>query len=431
MGNLARLKEKIYESDNRACFIERERILNRLQNEMQDYDKPDKYAHIFATVLSEVSTPIDDSDYFGGRVVEDLPDEQMQAPNKLLVSMGHMSFDYEKVLNVGLKGILEEVKASARKRGDEKSFWFAKNADIVVTAVHEYSCRYAKVAEEKGMIEMSQALNTVPFEPAYDFYSALQSIWIIHMIASCYVGERDYAFGRFDKYMLPFYEKAIEAGKTQKELCELLAGFFIKTNEICGRTTHNHQSKPILCQASKQYVNIGGESPNAFSNIVLNAAKLVNMAQPQIVVLLKPDADADFTRNTFEALSVLTDKMNIYNYQSIVSTLTEKGIPKEIAKEFTYSACCTFDLNYHSYRSEYFTPAPQIFLKLFHDSEYASIDEMLTRFTDELRSDIQKCVDIKQNGINEERARKVLVDMLAMVKQNIMSSIYSVLELLQ
>jgi formate C-acetyltransferase len=108
-------------------------------------------------------------------------------------------------------------------------------------------------------------LAKVPFEPAYDFYSALQGIWVIHMIASCYVGDRDYAFGRFDKYMLPYYEKALEEGQTEEELTELLAGFMVKTNEICGRATYNHDVKPIGCQASKQYINIGGEKPNVFS----------------------------------------------------------------------------------------------------------------------------------------------------------------------
>ena len=70
------------------------------------------------------------------------------------------------------------------------------------------------------MPEAAKALRTVPYEPAYDFYSALQGIWILHMILSCYIGARDYAFGNFDKYMLPFYEKALADGKTeQRGIC--------------------------------------------------------------------------------------------------------------------------------------------------------------------------------------------------------------------
>ncbi len=409
MEKLRHLKEQIFNSDNRACFIERERILGRLQSQPSDCDSPDYYAKTFSTLLSEVSTPIDESDCFVGRVAEALPDEGMKAPNELLISLGHMSLDYEKMLRVGLRGILEEIQRNAQAKSDEESKSFAQNAEIVIYAIRDYANRYAKEAESCGMAEAAEALRTVPFEPAYDFYSALQGIWIIHMIASCYVGSRDYAFGKFDKYMLPFYQKAIKGGKSKEELTELLAGFFIKTNEICGTSTYNYRCKPILAQSSKQYVNIGGETPNEFSSVVLDAAKLINMAQPQIVVLLKPEANEKFTQDTFEALSVLTDKMNIYNYDLISSALIEKGIDQSVAKDFTYSACCSLDLNYHSFRRERYVLAPHIFLKALELREYASLSELLDAFRELLRADMQTYADNEYLGLNKNDQRKLFV----------------------
>lgn len=409
MSNLSELKDLIFKTDNKACFIERERILGELEAEMKDYKGEDKYARIFSILLSKVSTPILDCDYFAGRVVEALPDENISAPNFLLCATGHMSFDYEKVLKVGLKGILEEIKEVANKNGDSESISFAKNAEIVVNAVKEYTYRYAKSAEEMGKKEMADALAVVPYLPAFDFYSALQSVWLIHMIASCYVGERDYAFGRFDKCMYPFYKKALENGQTREELTEILAGFMIKTNEICGRTTWNYASKPILCQASKQYINIGGEDVNEFSSVVLDAAQLNNMAQPQITVLLKPEYDENFTSDVFSALSVLTDKMNIYNYDSIVKVLIKKGIEEDVAKDFTYSACCTFDLNYHTYRKEYFTPVPQIFLNTIKAKEYKNLEELVNSFKDSLYEDINAFAQLKQNAFDINYFRKAFV----------------------
>lgn len=405
MSNIEKLKELIFKSDNKACFIERERILNKLRRELKDYDGDDKYALILSRLLAQVSTPILDCDYFAGRVIEALPDEGMTAPDQLLISIGHMSFDYEKVLKIGLKGILDEIKSNASAKGDKASLSFAKNAEIVINAIKDFSDRYAEEAKEKGLHEMAKALCKVPYEPAYDFYSALQGIWIIHMIASCYVGSRDYAFGRFDKYMLPFYQKALKDGKTKEELTELLAGFFVKTNEICGTNTYNYNPKPVLCQSSKQYVNIGGETPNEFSSVVLDAAKLLNMAQPQIIVILKPDSNPEFTKNTFEALAVLNDKMNIYNYDTIVNTLIKKGIDEDVAKDFTYSACCSFDLNYHSFRLEYFTPVPFVFKEVTESREFSSIDEIITAFKKSMTEDIQKYVDATQKGFNDVENR--------------------------
>ena len=409
MINFEKLKEMIFSSDNKACFIERERILQRLEKEMQEYKGTDKYARMLSTLLSEVSTPVSDYDIFAGRVVEALPDAGMKAPSLTLFSSGHMSFDYKKVLEKGLGGILEEIKTNARNNGDENSRIFAENSEIIITAVQNYCKRYAKDAQKKGFCEMAKALNKVPFEPAYDFYSALQGIWIIHMIAGCYVGSRDYAFGRFDSYMLPFYEKALEDGKTREEITHILAAFMLKTNEICGTCTHNYNQKPVLCQSSKQYINIGGEIPNEFSSVVLDAAMLLNMAQPQIVVLLDPEADEEFTKNTFEALSFLTDKMNVYNYKSVKNTLLKMGYDEAIAKDFTYSACCTFDLNYHSYRLENYVKVPIIFREVLESRIFESADEFVTAFKEGMRKEIQYFADVTMKYPSDDDCRKWFV----------------------
>lgn len=410
MADLLKLKELIFESDNNACFIERDEILGRLETEMADYDKPDKYAIVFSKLLSEVSVPINDSDYFAGRVVEALPYEGLKTKNRLLFSSGHMSPDYEKVLKCGLKGIVSEIKDIAKGKDDAEAESFAENAVIVAEAVRDYCLRYAQEAEKAGFHKMAEALRIVPYEPAYDFYSALQGIWILHMILSCYIGSRDYAFGNFDQYMLPFYEKALADGNTEAELTELLAGFFIKTNEICGRCTHNYNVKPIWCQASKQYVNIGGESPNEFSSVCLKAAELNNLAQPEIVVRLKPDADEEFTEQVFKSLAVLTDKVNIYNYNTVYKYLTDSGVKPDIAKDFTYSACCTFDLHYHNPRGEYYVPTVQIFLEVLHSKDYNSIEEILKDYTVALSENMENRHWIK--SIEDMRQTSVLDSLL-------------------
>ena len=409
MADLNRIKELVFESDNTACFIERERTMSRLEKELKNYTAPDKYALIISRVLAEASVPLYDCDLFAGRVVEAKPDEGMNAPSLLLKSTGHMSFDYAKLLKCGLKGILEEIKETAAKKGDDDSAVFAKNAEIVVNAVKEYCDRYALAAKEAGREDIAKALGTVPYLPAYDFFSALQGMWIIHMIASCYVGSRDYAFGRFDKYMLPYYEEALKSGKTEEELTETLAYFIVKTNEICGRCAHDYKRKLILSAASKQYICIGGKEPNAFSRVVLNAAKINNMAQPQIVVLLDEKADGNFTDCVFDALSVLKDKMNIFNYPLVTEALIKKGIPREVAEDHSYSACCTFDLHYHNFRMEYYINVPQILLNALNAGDHLTLTELLEEFKKLLTDDMQKYADEKQQGMEADAGRRAFV----------------------
>ena len=103
MGKLDQLKQLVFESDNNACFIERDRILQRLESELPDPDAPDYYAQILSALLAEVSTPVLACDYFAGRVVEALPEEGIPSPHTLLCTIGHQSPDYSRLLSLGLK----------------------------------------------------------------------------------------------------------------------------------------------------------------------------------------------------------------------------------------------------------------------------------------------------------------------------------------
>lgn len=409
MERLQVLKNKIFAMDDRACFIERDRCLAKLRVEFEGYEAPDRFARIFARLMAQMSTPVEDADLFAGRVVEALPEEGLRSPEPLIGSTGHQNPNYEKLLRLGLGGILAEAKENAARLGDEESRIFADNARIVVDAIGDFALRYAAAARKAGKEEMAKALEKVPVAPAYDYYSALQSIWLYHMIASCYIGERDYGFGNFDRYMLPYYEKALAEGQTREALTQLLAGFFVKTNEICGRATHNYHIKPIRSYATKQYVNIGGKASNAFSFVVLEAAKLVNMAQPQIVVLLDEEKDPAFTQATFEALTVLTDKMNIYNYPQSVKCLTQMGIPKAVAEDHCYSACCTFDLNWRTYRMESYIPVPQTFVRVLHQTEYENLESLMDAFRLALTEELQKAADKHMAGFAPERARRTFL----------------------
>ena len=55
----AYLKQKIYESDDTACFITRERILQKLDLQYRTYYAYDREARILADLLDQIDTPVD------------------------------------------------------------------------------------------------------------------------------------------------------------------------------------------------------------------------------------------------------------------------------------------------------------------------------------------------------------------------------------
>jgi len=411
MESLAKLQEMILSSDNRNCFIEREMILRRLEPEYANDTATDKYPRIFAKLLEEVSVPIDENDIFVGRVVEALPPDDFSGCSRLLWTIGHCSPDYGRVLRLGLSGIVADIASRAKQHTDTEAQIFAANASQVADAVRMYCLRYAEAAERSGKTEAAKALRVVPFEPAYDLYSALQGIWILHMILSCYIGARDYAFGNFDQYMLPYYQQARNEGMTDDDIASLVSGFFIKTNEICGTTAHDYRQKPVLCHSSKQYVNLGGTAPNAFSVVCMEAASRYSLTQPQVIIRLKPDADPVFTDAVFQYQEKLLDRMHLYNYDIIVRGLKDRGIADPIAEDFSYSACSTFDLHYHNPRGEYYIPSVQIFERVLHARTYDSIGEILDAFRSALTENM---LNRHYIGDNESMRCTTLLDSLLM-----------------
>lgn len=405
---LETLKRDILTTDNEACFIERERFLQQAANGFDETD-PVAFAKLLTDMLGAVSVPVQAEDMFVGRVLEARPDEGMQAPSTLLVCDGHKDFDYAMILQKGLRACGEEIAANAARLGDTESLEFAASAKIVLRGIAQYAARYADAAEKAGKTRAAAALRRVPMEPAFDMFSALQGMWLLHMVASCYVGSRDYAFGWMDKYLYPYYQQSLKNGETEEELAEQLAFFFVKANEICGRATHNYRCKPVLSQASKQYVCFGGKTPNALSMRILDAAALLNTPQPQFTVLLDPSADEAFSCRVFEVMAAVTDKLHVYNYPQIVAYLLKKGVPQEAAESFTFSACCTFDLDHHSIRREHYVPTLQLFSKVLRERDYTSVDEILAAYQAALGAHLQSHADAVQQPLDMVYNRRTFV----------------------
>lgn len=381
------LKEKIFEMSNEHCFIERERFLTSL-GECKKTNEC--YAEMLSGMLESVSTPIDEQDYFVGRVLEGAPESERDCPNRILFAKGHMTPNYHRLLTLGYSGILNQIRENAEKLHTEKAYHYARNAEIVIDAIHKFALRYAEAAKKAGNQRAYEVLLRVPYEPAYDLYSALQGIWLVHMIASCYVGSRDYGFGYMDEYLYPYYIKEKKNGASDDEIREMLAGFFVKTNEICGRHTHNYKKKPVLSQASKQYVLLDGGRANELSELILDAGKINCMAQPQFTVVLSENATEPFKDKVFETMTVMTDKLHVYNCELLKDFLKNKGLPKEIIDRPAFTACCTADIYQHSCREEFYLPTVQLFCNVLFNNEYSSKEDFMKAYLNAVTTECEQ-----------------------------------------
>lgn len=330
---LNRLKSQILASDDRACFIERENILAENRESISALPESLRYTAEFELLMKNLSTPIDPDDVFAGRMVEGIRSSAPLPPLPgQLSSDGHITLPMEKILTLGFAGIAAEVDVNAERVNSPEARYFQEQTRRCVQAIKEFCDRYGDAAEKAGKAELARACRTVPYLPAYDLFSALQSVWMTQFIFSAVIGARDFAPGRLDLILERF------CSGERAQMVELFAYFCLKFNEITGLCTSNYALKPIPCVSTKQYITLGPEF-NSVAEMFVEAAALVRMPQPTFNFRLRNDFPL-----AGRAAHLLGPQSNFFNDRLISNKLLNSGFPPEVAENFSFTACNRVDL---------------------------------------------------------------------------------------
>ncbi len=160
---------------------------------------------------------------------------------------GHLIPNYATVLKIGFKGIHQELEANYNKLSNEEKKGSKGNTlrsmMISATMPMELASKYSDLCQEmalqerdeirkKELFEMSRNLKVVPWEPARNFWEAIQSLWLTHMLV---MSDENYpgpgvSFGRIDQYLLPYFEKSLVEGMDRAFAKEILGCFWVHCN---------------------------------------------------------------------------------------------------------------------------------------------------------------------------------------------------------
>ena len=199
--------------------------------------------------------------FWKGRTVEDrlnelLPQDVTDDMDKYIFTMmleitygvGHFTMDHEKLLAVGLKGIIEETAAKlAALSADEKKagtglFYDAviRSLEAAIRFANRYAWEASRMAEaEKDparkaeLVEIARVCSRVPEHPARTYHEAVQSVYFVHLISQIESGGNSISLGRIDRILSPYYEADKAAGRIDyAHAKELLSLMFLKMCEI-------------------------------------------------------------------------------------------------------------------------------------------------------------------------------------------------------
>ncbi len=437
---LDRLRARILASDITTCFIERELLLKTIKPEVKELPSDEQYSYVFKHLLEHVTTPIEQDDVFLGRFVTGKWSTEIEASPfatvlnpvwsdiEFLVSPGHFTPNWETLINKGFDQLVRESWVSAKRHGTDDAKWFAENAETCCNAVNDFARKYAQYAKKIAstalpenrdtLLRAANALEVVPAGPAPDFFSALQSIWIVWMVSSGYVGQRDLTYGRMDQYLYPLYRKGIEDGTLTPELAiSYVAHLFLKNKELTGMSSDNYNIQPIPCFGSNQYATIGGRgvdgeiAVNELTYCILKAKTLSDVPQPGINIRIDADYPQEFKTAVYEAVEAHPDQIFLKNDQAFINLLETRmpHLERNDLMNYCFWPCNHLDFpgqNYFTANGWYFR-TPKMLVSLLEDAaQISSFDDLLDRFKAKIRDRVSRMADYTTQASKEFDKRR-------------------------
>jgi len=250
--------------------------------------------------------------------------------------------DWEKSLGEGLLGRRAAAESALCRYGNNPdAVDFLQAAIVTIDAVLDLARRYADTARINGREDIAAVLKRVPAQRPLNLREALQSLRFLHSclwFCSNHVG-----LGRFDQYLLPYYQADIASGQlTPSSAEELIAEFFISLNrdsDLYSVVQPGDNGQSLMLGG----VTRSGESAvNELTWMVLRVSRQVNMIDPKINLRISRDTDPELLHEAVKLTRCGLGFPQYCNDDIIIPALSKHGYSLEDARDYSVAACWEF-----------------------------------------------------------------------------------------
>ncbi|MGL1893848.1 MAG: glycyl radical protein [Spirochaetaceae bacterium] len=268
----------------------------------------------------------------------------------------HLAVDYNTVLKYGLKHYRERTqdKLNNLNYADYESLkksYFYRAILITIEGVEVFANRYADLARKEAktadkerreeLLTIAEICSRVPMGPATTFHEAMQSLWFTQLVLQIESNGHSLSYGRFDQYMLPYYEHDKDKADHNKLVDQLLDNLWIKSLTINKVRSARH-SKYAAGSPMYQNVTIGGltkdgkDAVNELSFKVLHSVARMHLTQPNLSVRYHKGMSKEFMDDCIEVIKLGFGMPAFNNDEVIVPMLVNAGVSK--VDSYNYSA---------------------------------------------------------------------------------------------
>jgi len=358
----------------RAAPLFPEYLVDFLENEIDEFPhrradvfevSPDVKAHILETIV-----PAWRDKTLNDRVMAIMPQDVADAQKAGVISGrgnitsgdGHIIMHIEKVINIGLEGILDEAETalanlSPYEAAEFKKRPFLEGAVITLKAAITFANRFAEEAERQATLAsvsperqaelgiIAAACRCVPTKPPRTFQEVVQSAYFVHLISQIESNGHSFSLGRFDQFTYPFYKADLEAGRiTREQALEILELLWLKLFSIIKVRPWDH-TRFGIGYPTYQNVTIGGQTPNGqdatneISEMVLETIRNVRLTQPNVSARIHAGTSDRFLMECAKTIKLGFGMPAMKNDEIIIPALLEKGVTAADAYNYAIVGC--------------------------------------------------------------------------------------------
>jgi pyruvate formate-lyase/glycerol dehydratase family glycyl radical enzyme len=335
---------------------------------------------------------------------------------------GHIIPGYERVLKIGLGGLLAKIKENLHvaKISSQKDFYEA--AKITLEASQKFILRYRDLAlhlsreetSDKRKSELNKIADIcqkISAQPPASFYEALQLFWFLNVIFQCESNASSISPGRFDQYMYPFYKKDIDEGRlTEDEALELLECLWIKMNEIVAvrseESARHFAGFPIGYNIVLGGVDKKGrDATNPLSFLCLKSTEKIRLPQPNLGIRIHSKSPYQFLKKAAEVIRLGTGMPQVFNDEVVIPAYLNRGVPLEEARDYGVVGCVEISIPGKTYGLHDIALFNLMkVLEYTLQGDYANFDEIIEVFKEKIKEGVAlmvKCSNIVDKAHRE------------------------------
>jgi pyruvate formate-lyase/glycerol dehydratase family glycyl radical enzyme len=296
--------------------------------------------------------------------------------------IGHLQLNYEKLFALGYGGLKEAVRTKMREL-DPSDLEYAARRDfyeaelIVLEAASDYLRRYAALAREmakkekdagwKGtLLKVADNCEWVSENRPRTFWEALQLLFMATTITLIETNGHSVSFGRFDRYMYPFYRADIESGAaTRESIQELIEILYMKDlwwTKLRDRMTVIANSGRGMGGDSLTIGGVdeeGNDATNDLTYMCLDALAHTRWGTPWLAVRWHENTPRELKVKTANVIFIGTGQPKIFNDQAAIPASLRSGRSLEDSRNYHVVGCVEIDAGGKEYG--------------WHDAAYFSI----------------------------------------------------------